>query len=64
MEFEWRYSEEGLDWAELSELYKIAPLGEKMPEHLKNRTVVPSGPFVTTHPESGLYQTGDRVLYP
>lgn len=35
MALEWRCSEEGLDWAELSELYKIAPLGEKMPEHLK-----------------------------
>lgn len=35
MGFEWKYSEEGLDWDELSELYKIAPLGEKKPEDLK-----------------------------
>ncbi len=35
MNFEWKYSEEGLDWDELSELYKIAPLGEKKPEDLK-----------------------------
>lgn len=35
MKFEWRYSEEGLNWSELSELYRVAPLGEKKPEDLK-----------------------------
>ena len=35
MDYEWRYSEEELDWDELSELYRIAPLGEKKPEDLK-----------------------------
>lgn len=35
MDLEWRYTEEGLDWRELSELYRIAPLGEKNPEDLK-----------------------------
>lgn len=29
MNFEWRYSENGIDWDELSNLYRIAPLGEK-----------------------------------
>ena len=31
MDFEWRYSAEGVDWVELSELYRIAPLGDKDP---------------------------------
>jgi GNAT superfamily N-acetyltransferase len=35
MKFEWIYSEEGLDWEELSNLYRIAPLGQKDPSDLK-----------------------------
>ena len=35
MEFEWDYSTGKVNFIELSELYKIAPLGEKMPEDLK-----------------------------
>ena len=35
MDIEWRYTEEEVDWYELSELYRIAPLGEKSPEDLK-----------------------------
>jgi ribosomal protein S18 acetylase RimI-like enzyme len=35
MDYEWKYSEESLDWDELSELYRIAPLGEKKAEDLK-----------------------------
>jgi ribosomal protein S18 acetylase RimI-like enzyme len=35
MDYEWKFSEEGLNWDELSELYKIAPLGEKKPDDLK-----------------------------
>jgi hypothetical protein len=31
----WVFEQEGLDWNELSNLYRIAPLGEKKPEHLK-----------------------------
>ncbi len=34
MEFDWRYSSETIDWNELSNLYRIAPLGEKKPEDL------------------------------
>ena len=35
MNFEWLYSEEKVDWEELSHLYKIAPLGDKDPSDLK-----------------------------
>lgn len=35
MEFEWKYSLEGLDWNELSSLYLIAPLGQKSPSDLQ-----------------------------
>lgn len=35
MEFEWRDTAEGLDWDELSQLYRIAPLGEKKPADLQ-----------------------------
>jgi len=35
MKFEWTYSEENLDWEELSALYQIAPLGHKEPTDLK-----------------------------
>lgn len=31
----WVFEQEGVDWNELSNLYRIAPLGEKKPEHLK-----------------------------
>jgi len=31
-EYRWNYDEEGLDWEELSELYRVAPLGVK-PAH-------------------------------
>ena len=32
---EWLYSQDGMDWMELSELYKAAPLGDKKPEALE-----------------------------
>ncbi len=35
MEFEWDYSTDKVNWIELSELYRIAPLGEKMPADLE-----------------------------
>ena len=34
MEFSWVYDHSEVDWEELSELYRIAPLGEKSPENL------------------------------
>ena len=35
MEFVWQYSQDGIDWDELSNLYKIAPLGDKSPGNLR-----------------------------
>ena len=35
MPLEWKYSTDGVDWAELSELYRVAPLGDKKPLHLQ-----------------------------
>lgn len=34
MDFSWVYDHNKVDWDELSELYRIAPLGEKSPEDL------------------------------
>jgi ribosomal protein S18 acetylase RimI-like enzyme len=35
MAMEWKYSNDGVDWEELSALYRAAPLGDKSPEHLR-----------------------------
>ena len=35
MSFEYRYSSSEIDWKELSDLYKAAPLGNKKPEDLE-----------------------------
>lgn len=35
MKLDWIHSPEGIDWQELSNLYRIAPLGEKRAEDLK-----------------------------
>lgn len=35
MDFDWRYTQEGINWSELSNLYRIAPLGEKKPADLQ-----------------------------
>ena len=32
--FKWHYSTQGIDWDELSILYKLAPLGDKKPDDL------------------------------
>lgn len=34
MNFQWRHTIDGIDWNELSALYKAAPLGDKAPEDL------------------------------
>ncbi|HEX2913870.1 MAG TPA: GNAT family N-acetyltransferase [Chloroflexia bacterium] len=34
MEFEWKYSTQTINWEELSNLYRIAPLGDKKPADL------------------------------
>jgi len=33
-DYRWNYDDEGIDWEELSELYRIAPLGVKPPKDL------------------------------
>jgi len=35
LSFKWLYSQDEVDWKELSNLYKAAPLGNKTPEDLK-----------------------------
>lgn len=35
MTLEWKYSADGVDWEELSALYRAAPLGEKKAWHLQ-----------------------------
>ena len=35
MTLEWKYTEDALDWDELSALYRAAPLGDKKPTHLQ-----------------------------
>jgi ribosomal protein S18 acetylase RimI-like enzyme len=35
MEFTWHFDQTNINWYELSELYRIAPLGTKLPDHLK-----------------------------
>ena len=35
MKVEWLYSSDAIDWGELSNLYSVAPLGEKTPEDLQ-----------------------------
>ena len=35
MSIEWKHSTDGIDWEELSALYRAAPLGEKSPLHLQ-----------------------------
>jgi ribosomal protein S18 acetylase RimI-like enzyme len=35
MTFEWKLSTDGLNWEELSALYRAAPLGDKNPAHLR-----------------------------
>ena len=35
MALEWKYSINGVDWEELSALYRAAPLGDKKPSRLQ-----------------------------
>ena len=35
MTISWVYEQSNVDWAELTDLYRAAPLGEKLPENLK-----------------------------
>ena len=35
MELTWKFDSENMNWSELSNLYRIAPLGDKSPENLE-----------------------------
>jgi ribosomal protein S18 acetylase RimI-like enzyme len=35
MPLQWKYSTDGVDWDELSALYRVAPLGDKKPQNLQ-----------------------------
>ena len=35
MSFQWKRSTDGVNWDELSALYRAAPLGDKKPDHLR-----------------------------
>jgi ribosomal protein S18 acetylase RimI-like enzyme len=35
LELTWKYSQEGISWKALSDLYRLAPLGDKKPEDLE-----------------------------
>ena len=35
MALEWKHSNDGVDWEELSALYRAAPLGDKKAAHLQ-----------------------------
>ena len=35
MDFTWRFEQTNINWGELSEIYKIAPLGIKLPDDLE-----------------------------
>lgn len=35
MDLKWQYSQENINWTELAELYRLAPLGDKKPEDLE-----------------------------
>jgi GNAT superfamily N-acetyltransferase len=53
-DYRWDYNDEGIDWEELSELYRIAPLGEKPPGDLAR--VFPNSMFKC------FVRDGDRLV--
>ena len=59
-EYTWVYDHAAVDWAELSDLYRVAPLGEKPPDAL--RIVFANSRFTClVYAEGGLIGAG-RVL--
>ena len=54
LQFEWKLSQESIDWEELSDLYKVAPLGDKKPEDLKNA-------FSNSMFKCFIFESGDLV---
>ena len=59
-EHEWAHDHDGMDWAELSELYRIAPLGDKPPDVL--RTVFANSMFMTFVRAGGRLVAAGRAL--
>lgn len=56
----WVYDDAEVDWDELSELYRIAPLGDKPPEHL--RTVFANSMFTCFVYRGGRLLGAGRIL--
>jgi len=57
---EWKHSTDGLNWNELSALYRAAPLGDKKPLHLQ--TVFSNSMFKCFVYENGLLVGAGRAL--
>ena len=60
MAIDWKTSHEGVDWEELSALYRAAPLGDKSAEHL--RKVFGNSLFVTFVYDDGQLVAAGRAL--
>lgn len=60
MSLDWKHSNEGVDWEELSALYRAAPLGDKKPEHL--RKVFGNSLFVSFVYDGGRLVGAGRAL--
>ena len=60
MALEWMYSIDAVDWEELSALYRLAPLGDKKPEHL--RKVFGNSLFVSFVYDAGRLVGAGRAL--
>lgn len=57
---EWRHTLDGVDWDELSALYRVAPLGDKKPDGLK--TVFEASRFRCFVYEQGVLVGAGRAL--
>jgi ribosomal protein S18 acetylase RimI-like enzyme len=60
MALEWMYSIDRVDWEELSSLYRLAPLGDKKPDHL--RKVFGNSLFVSFVYDDGRLVGAGRAL--
>ncbi len=60
MTFEWKYSTDGVDWEALSELYRVAPLGDKKAAHLQK--VFSNSMFVCLVYEGSMLLAAGRAL--
>jgi GNAT superfamily N-acetyltransferase len=59
-DYTWKYDQDDVDWTELSELYRVAPLGIKPPEALK--TVFTNSMFKCFVREEGRLVAVGRAL--